>query len=483
MTGGHAETDVVTKSKKELPKTVTPRIRDRRCNAYLHYTEKGEKVKMKSIQMIDINLLEAHPQNPRKRIGDVTELADSIKAVGIMQNLTVVPFGDKYRILIGHRRWTAAKEAGMKELPCAIVDIPEKDQVEIMLVENMQRSDLTVLEESQGLQLMVEMGNSIRDICEKTGFSESKVRHRVKMGELDQKVLQKKFEECQNISILDLQKLEKIKDPARKDRVLTTIGTSNFEMALKKAVDEEKRAEWEEEIIATLPEGTKMITSNEGKTWFCSIRDWMNNDASLQKIKDYDGKLYWKRGYNAIEIYIDTPEEAIREVEERRERKRLLEERMYAMKIVLRNMEMLREAFVTELSNRDCGYLAFHDGRMQKYMIRTMNEGCQEPEKLLKLLDIRIEEAPPSWNKEAWETILHENINDTNFKRAVFLMMYLHVEPNYGNPFDHEGKFKPENTLKDTYEFMKLIGYRMSNEEKAVLDGSHELYVKEGEDE
>lgn len=204
---------------------------------------------MKSIQMIDINLLEPHPHNPRKQIGDVTELADSIRAVGIMQNLTVVPFEDKYRILIGHRRCAAAKEAGLKELPCAIVNIPEKDQVEIMLIENMQRSDLTVLEESQGLQLMMEMGNSIRDICEKTGFSESKVRHRVKMGELDQKLLQKKFEECQTISILDLQKLEQIKTPKLKKKALSQIGTYNFDQAVKNAIDEEERQIWEASIL------------------------------------------------------------------------------------------------------------------------------------------------------------------------------------------------------------------------------------------
>lgn len=437
---------------------------------------------MKTIVMIDADKLVPHPDNPRKKLGDLTELADSIRAVGIMQNLTVVPFEDKYRILIGHRRCAAAKEAGLTELPCAVVDIPEKDQIEIMLLENMQRSDLTVLEEAQGLQLMMEMGNSIRDICEKTGFSESKVRHRVKMGELDQKVLQKKFEECQNISIMDLQKLEQIKDLARKDKVLKSIGTPNFEMALKRAVDEEKHEKWEEEILELLPKDTRLINDTKGKTWFCSFRDWTSNDSSLEKIKAFGGNIYWKRGYSCIEIYIDTPEEALKEVEERRERKRLLEERMNAMKDIQKRMKKLREDFVCGLSNRECGYLAFHDARMQKYMIQTMNCGCQEPEKLMKLLDVQVKDAPSSWDEEAWENILFDNINDTNFKRAVFFMMYLQTEPNYGNTFDYEGKFNPKNQLKTTYEFMVLIGYQMSDEEKQMLDGTHELYVKEEED-
>ena len=438
---------------------------------------------MNNIKMISVDKLIPHPDNPRKQLGDLTELADSIKAVGIMQNLTVVPFEDKYRILIGHRRASAAKLAGITELPCAIVEMDAKDQIEIMLIENMQRSDLTVLEESQGLQMMMEMGNSIRDICEKTGFSESKVRHRVKMGELDQNVLKKKFDECQNISIMDLQKLERIKDTDRRDRVLKSIGTSNFDMAVKKAIDEEKHAEWEAETIALLPKDVERIDDAKGKTWLCSFRDWVSNDTCIEKMKQQTGKLYWKRGYSSIEIYIDTPEEAIKEAEERREANRLLEERKGALKIVLRQMKHLREAFVKELSNRDCGYLAFHDGRMQRYMIQTMDFGCQEPEKLLELMDIDVKEKPAKWNKDAWSEILYESITDANFKKAVFLMMYLHTEPDYGNTFGYEGKFQPNNYLKPTYDFMKLIGYQMSNEEKQILNGTHELYVKEEDDE
>ena len=436
---------------------------------------------MKSIQMIDINLLKPHPDNPRKNLGDLTELADSIRAVGIMQNLTVVPCEDNYRILIGHRRAAAAKEAGLTELPCAVVDIPAPKQIEIMLVENMQRSDLTVLEESQGLQLMLEMGNSIRDICEKTGFSESKVRHRVKMGELDQKLLQKKFEECQNISILDLQKLEQIKDLALKDRVLKTIGTSNFEMALKRALDEEKRLEWEKEILALLPEGIKLIDKTEGKAWLCSFRDWVSNDDALKKINEHDGALYWKKGYSSIEIYIDTPLEQTREVEKRKEERRLLDERKTAIKAILKRMKKLREEFVCSLSNRDCGYLAFHDARMQKYMIETMNAGCRKVKETLELLDVQLEDEPPSWDGNAWDKLLRTHVTDANFKRAIFLMMYLHTESSYVETFDWEGRFKPGNYLERTYEFMKNVGYQMSDEEKQIMDGTHELYVKEDE--
>ena len=78
---------------------------------------------MNTIQMIAIDRLHPHPDNPRKDVGDVSELAASIRHSGVMQNLTVVPFGVGYRVVIGHRRLAAAKEAGLTELPCMVSDM------------------------------------------------------------------------------------------------------------------------------------------------------------------------------------------------------------------------------------------------------------------------------------------------------------------------------------------------------------------------
>lgn len=437
---------------------------------------------MKSIQMIDIGLLEPHPQNPRKQIGDVAELADSIRAVGIMQNLTVVPFEDKYRILIGHRRCAAAKEAGLTRLPCAIVNIPEKDQVEIMLVENMQRSDLTVLEEAQGLQLMVEMGNSIRDICEKTGFSESKVRHRVKMGELDQKVLQKKFEECQNISIMDLQKLEKIKDQKRKDKVLKMIGTSNFEMALKKAVEEEKHDEWETELFSLLPDDIERIDDSKDKTWLCSFRDWTSNEISFKKLGETDEKKYWRRGYSSIEIYIDTTEEEIKKRDREKEKRRELAERKKALEDVIKRMCELRIEFLKKLSNRDCGYFLFHEPKMQRMVLSALAVGSMQEADLLDLLDINLEYEPEPWETEEWEEIIDDSVDEKNIKKALLLGLYLTMDPQkYDKIYDIYGRFQKNEKYREVYKFMDIIGYEVSDEERQILDGTHELYVKEEE--
>ena len=151
---------------------------------------------MAEIKNIPVRKLWAHPDNPRKDVGDVTELAESIKVNGVLQNLTVVPLignisktwdGESYRVIIGHRRLAAAKLAGLEELPCAVVEMTEREQLSTMLTENMQRSDLTVYEQAQGFQMMLDMGDTVKDIAENYGFSTTTVRRRVKLLELDRK--------------------------------------------------------------------------------------------------------------------------------------------------------------------------------------------------------------------------------------------------------------------------------------------------------
>jgi len=89
---------------------------------------------------IPVEVIEPHPNNPRKNVGDVSELADSIKQSGLLQNLTVVPHPDKplhYRALIGHRRLAAAKQAGLGFVPCVVIEnLSLAEQVAIMVAEN-----------------------------------------------------------------------------------------------------------------------------------------------------------------------------------------------------------------------------------------------------------------------------------------------------------------------------------------------------------
>lgn len=124
-----------------------------------------------------------HPANPRRDVGDVTELADSIKAQGIRQNLLVVPDPgdpDRYRIVIGHRRHAAALKAGLEVVPCVVdPDLTETQQLELMLVENLQRTDLTAVEEADGYQGLLDLGQTVTQVAKRVGRSRETVKNRM----------------------------------------------------------------------------------------------------------------------------------------------------------------------------------------------------------------------------------------------------------------------------------------------------------------
>jgi ParB family transcriptional regulator, chromosome partitioning protein len=163
---------------------------------------------METIKQISIELIDPHPENPRKNLGNLTELAESIKANGIMQNLTVVPKDDgRYMAVIGHRRLAAAKLAGLETVPCAVVDMDRKTQLSTMLLENMQRSELSYIEQADGFQLMLDLGETVESISEMSGFSKDTVKHRLEIAKLDKDNILDS-----DLTLEDFTYLEKISD-------------------------------------------------------------------------------------------------------------------------------------------------------------------------------------------------------------------------------------------------------------------------------
>ena len=226
---------------------------------------------MAEIKYIPVKKLWQHPDNPRKDLGDVTELAESIKVNGVLQNLTVVPLigaisetwdGESYRVIIGHRRLAAAKLAGLEELPCAVVEMTEREQLSTMLTENMQRSDLTVYEQAQGFQMMLDMGDTVENIAEKSGFSTTTIRRRVKLLELDKDKFKKSEE--RGATLFDYMELDKLKSPERKNEVLDYIGTDDFKYKLKQAIDKEATEERKKQWVTLLSTFATQVDSRDG---------------------------------------------------------------------------------------------------------------------------------------------------------------------------------------------------------------------------
>lgn len=142
-----------------------------------------------TITDIPVNDLISNPHNPRSGVGDVRELADSIRAQGLQQQLVVTPDHkaggrDIYRVVIGHRRLAACRLARLERVPCVIRDMDERTERELMLVENCQRRDLTPMEEADGYQGLLDLGADVGELAGKTGRSESFVRGRLRLARI-----------------------------------------------------------------------------------------------------------------------------------------------------------------------------------------------------------------------------------------------------------------------------------------------------------
>lgn len=138
--------------------------------------------------------IKPHKNNPRRVVGDLDELAASIGEQGILEPLIVAPngTGDTYVLIAGHRRLAAAKQAKAKTVPCLVRDdlTDPAVQLEAMLVENLQRADLTAVEEAQAYQQLLEFpGYTQPRIAKTTGRAIGTVRARLKLAQLPKPAL------------------------------------------------------------------------------------------------------------------------------------------------------------------------------------------------------------------------------------------------------------------------------------------------------
>ena len=129
-------------------------------------------------RMIPVDQIRPNPEQPRKALGDLRELTASIQEKGVLEPLLVryVPREDCYHIISGERRYHASRAAGIREVPCIEKMADDAETLEIALIENMQRKDLTPFEEADGLdRLMNQFEYTHEDMAKKIGKARSSV--------------------------------------------------------------------------------------------------------------------------------------------------------------------------------------------------------------------------------------------------------------------------------------------------------------------
>ena len=127
-------------------------------------------------RLVPIEDIDANPNQPRQNLGDLSELIASVKEKGILEPILVRPRGSRFQIIAGERRFRAATEAGLAEVPCIVRDTNDAEVLEIALIENLQRKDLSAFEEADGLKTLAEAYNyTHQQMAEKLGKSRSSI--------------------------------------------------------------------------------------------------------------------------------------------------------------------------------------------------------------------------------------------------------------------------------------------------------------------
>lgn len=433
-----------------------------------------------TLTTIAIEKLHPHPDNPRKVIGDIDELADSIKANGILQNLTVVPMNDdwtEFTVIIGHRRLAAAKQAGLTELPCAVVEMTEKEQLSTMLTENMQRSDLTVYEEAKGCQLLLDLGDTVAEVAEKTGFSESKIRRRVKLCELDEEAF--KESQIRQPTLQDYDRLNQIKDIEVRNKLLKSIGTNNFDNLLYSAVQKQETEEEKEKIEKLCLEHGMIkaqkhdeIPSNYEYTGFFAFKDLIGKDFA-------DGrKRYFYFGYGSnIYIYAEALEK--QEKNDAEEEKRKLEEQRWDELVeqaeeIDERCEALRRDFMLDTNFNDSN----KKQELVKFIVAQVAAGASNKKyRFEEIIEHDFE------NDENTDSYINEHWSD-NSGRMLMATAYALCQRSYEKlSFIYVGynsktiSRKNNPDLNKFYALLCKLGYVMSDEEIQLRDGTHPIFT------
>jgi ParB family chromosome partitioning protein len=155
-----------------------------------HYVEELSRSVRTVGRHIAIDQIEPNPEQPRSEFGDLSELSASIKEKGVLEPLLVTrgPNG-RFMIIAGERRWRASNLAGLTEVPCIEMDLDEQGVAEIALIENLQRKDLTIWEEADGLKALADkFGYKQDEIAQKISKSRSTVTELMTIAGLPQDV-------------------------------------------------------------------------------------------------------------------------------------------------------------------------------------------------------------------------------------------------------------------------------------------------------
>lgn len=241
------------------------------------------------LQNISVEKINPNEEQARKFFDEdaINELSESIKEYGILQPLVLKKSGDKYLIIAGERRFRAAKEAGLKEVPALIKDVSQEDADKISLIENIQRQDLNPIEEAFGYKsVMKEYSLTQEELSKAIGKSRQYIGNTIRVLKLDERVVE--FIKSGDLTMSHAKLLLSIKDKELQySEALRIIkNNSSVKETEKRLKDKENKLEQKDifledvrnNLSSTL--GTKVNFKGSGKVRKIEIEYYSEEDLS-----------------------------------------------------------------------------------------------------------------------------------------------------------------------------------------------------------
>lgn len=497
---------------------------------------------MRNIEMIPVAMLESHPDNPRKDLGDLTELTASIRQNGIYQNLTVVQKIDKivtttdekladmhiqnctdpheaewleelrekglwinsykHIVVIGHRRLAAAKAAGLERVPCAVVRMSPQKQIETMILENMQREDLTLMEQVRGFQQLLDFGDTVEEIAQKTGFSAKTVRRRTEIARLDLDTLEKVMKQrAKQITLEDFDKLANIEDLEERNRILNDIGTGDFNYKVAEAKERQENKKAKPKVMEWLKKYKVKEIKNKEYIW----RDYERADGFgyssfpmttfLEKAGKYkdQGKeqlyyvisdlgnltLYVKRKQESAKPGKEEPQKSAAEIKKEKAKNAAWDYLIEQSRLTYK----LREEFIENLKVTKNNINIIFEGACMWAIIEGLRWGSDYPEEteFLSLLGIKGEDRGKMEGDDtviaAVKNIKKKDVTE-NLAKIVW-MLFADGEDKICEGGVWRGEwpeYEKDPELIAMYEWLSYLGYEISEVERGLIQGTDVNY-------
>lgn len=351
-----------------------------------------------------------------------------------------------------------------------------------MLEENMQRNDLTIYEQAQGFQMMLDLGETEETIADKTGFSKTTIKHRLNIAKLDQGLIkEKEKDECFQLSLSDLYALEKISDVETRNRVLKE--ASNHQQLVWKvenAVAEAKRKENAEAIIAMLVElGVKQAPKKAENEIYTNkwnrVKEIPLNKDVPEKITLKGKELYYLRYCNSIWVIKKSVKKKT-ESEYEIKRKQIDANKKTINAKAKQAAAQMKE-FTRKYVNNE-----LHTAKEQPWYKEALWEMmlergvCVSKDRIVGFL----------LNKNSWEVSGEdrESTKETISKMKMFQQMLCCLMYDVPTELaDYYGYYNQDKggQIMAIYDFLMQLGFTFYDDEyERILDGVHELYeVKE----